>query len=119
MLHLVTTKDDDNTATASFTLKPKKVKFSDDASTSTTTSTSLKIAKATIVDEPEPNVEFTVCVKKPRATSIQADISKSEDYQSRIKELSQELVKSKDKIESLEAKNKELENMVRHDHVFF
>lgn len=90
----------------SFTLKPKRVKFSDADSGETN--------KPNVDNADEP-VTFTVCMKKPKTTGTEgASTTKAnnEDYQSRIKELSQQLSKAKERIDILETKNKEIENMV-------
>ena len=119
---------------ATFTVKQKRVKFvdgdggSDNVSSGGADSNNNKSSKAAAAynvelkspRETEPvNVEFTISMKKPRVSVSEGASSRggggggtSEDYQSRIKELSQELSKAKEKIDVLEAKNKEVESMV-------
>lgn len=118
---------DTNSPSVSFTLKPKSVKYgstdNDDNANSANDSSSNENGndpKRSTTNEPM-EVAFTVCVKKKNeitsattaATSTTSNEHwKNEDYQSRIKELSNELSKSKEKINQLEYRNKELENMV-------
>lgn len=106
---------------ATFTVKQKRVKFVDGDSAPDNNSQSDKMSKpygstalaADSKDDSPVNVEFTISMKKPRPTvSDTSRNSNQEDYQSRIKELSQELSKAKEKIDVLEAKNKEIDSMV-------
>ena len=106
---------------ASFTLKPKRVKFVDgDAvnvgggtvSSADAAASVAVLSKREQVAEDPVNVEFTISMKKPRGSLTDSPRCTDQDYQSRIKELSQELSKAKEKIDVLEAKNKEIDSMV-------
>lgn len=115
---------------ATFTVKPKRVKFldgddADDNGNDDNNNGGEKTSRAAAAydvelkkspRETEPvNVEFTISMKKPRPSVSEAPArgkDTSDDYQSRIKELSQELSKAKEKIDVLEAKNKEIDSMV-------
>lgn len=101
---------------ASFTVKHKKVKFveNDEQGNEGDEAKGTNLTTKGVSRANDDIVEFTVHVPPKKARPTGADASKNEDYQSRIKELSQELTKSKEKIDILEMKNKELESMVSH-----
>lgn len=107
----------DHSQSVSFTLKPKCVKFSDTKNDDDDGGGGNENKNQEIDDNDPIDVAFTVCVQKsPKTSTSSENFQKNEqDYQSRIQELSQQLTKSKEKIDLLESKNKEFENMVQYN----
>ncbi|KAH9419233.1 Protein soga3, partial [Dermatophagoides pteronyssinus] len=105
----------DHSQSVSFTLKPKCVKFSDTKNVDDDDGGGNENKNQEIDDNDPIDVAFTVCVQKsPKTSTSSENFQKNEqDYQSRIQELSQQLTKSKEKIDLLESKNKEFENMCK------